>query len=193
MITSSENHQNTQPPSQWQSKHFLFSVLWLGIASVLSIQYGLQFFIRFPFYLLFSTIVIIWLLVGAVFFGFTFARWRFKEIGLSIIVGLILIPPATYLHISYLDDSAEKALQSFIVYTRNDDIPDIYIVSDAEGLQCFSEDLTPTYQLTGDFFFGVYDWWIELDDGNEYYITTTRESLTLWNVNVSCPYGRNYE
>ncbi len=173
--------------------HIAFALIWLLLGGILWLKFGVLFLIGFPFYFFFVAILTGWLLTGLLYYGVFISYWRLSRLLILIFGAIVLIPFATYFHIRFVSKSAEWAFRDFVASVEKGEVPERYKVSDPEGLKCFAEDVSSNYRLGSDFFFGVYDWWIEFENGTEYYITTSYsdESIFSWEVNVYCPFGRN--
>lgn len=183
--------KNSSAPSlRCKRSHLVFAGIWLALGGILLYKFGFLFFFGFPFYFLFASIFIGWLLTGLLYLGIFVSHWSLGKLLFTIFLAIVLIPFATFFQIQYVHESAEKAFRDFVTSVEQDKISERYGLSDPEGLKCFAEDVSSNYRLGSDFFFGMYDWWIEFEDGTEYYITTVREGIFLWKVNVSCPFER---
>ena len=189
MVNDKLSHTHNQIHSN-STNLIVFSV-WMIIAGLFFYRFGLTFFISFPYTLLFSSIIILWLSVAILYYGKFIAKWNLRGFLSFLSIAIIAIPIATNLHISYLDWSAELALRDFIVTINGGNFQEKYIVDNLEGVKCISEDMSLTYSLKDDYFMGIYDWWIEFENGTEYYITTYRVGLSLWDVSLICPFERD--
>lgn len=154
-------------------------------------KFGLMFFIKFPYTLLFSSITILWISAVVLYYGKFVAKWGMRNFLIYLVIVGITIPIATNLHISYLDWSAEKALHNFIATINEGNSREKYTVDSLEGLKCLSEDVSLNYSVRDDYFMGVYDWWIKFENGAEYYIITERVNLSFWDVSIICPFERS--
>jgi hypothetical protein len=187
MSKDSLSHNQTHSNS---TNLIVFSV-WVIIVVFFLSKFGLTFFISFPYTLLFSSIVILWISVAVLYYGKFIAKWGLRYFLGYLLMAIIAIPIATHLHVSYLHRSAEIAFRDFIATINDGNLEEKYIVDNWEGVNCISEDMTSSYSLKDDYFMGVYDWWIEFENGTEYQITTSRVGLSLWHVSVRCPFGRD--
>jgi hypothetical protein len=139
-MSSFAEHKSSNQPTRFNRLHFVFLSIWLASAGIFLYQFGLLFFLGFPFYFFFALIVIVWLSSGLTYFGISEAQWNWKKVLIYILFVLLLIPFATITHISYLNRSAEWAIRDFVTSVGQGEIPERFIINDVEGLNCFAED-----------------------------------------------------
>ena len=166
--------------------HIIFFVFWLGITIACFLVFGESLFYSFPLFLFFSGYVAFFIAVPVFYYGKQIAKWEWRKIGIGFVLMLVAVPIATWVHIRYLNVSEENALHEFITSVDKGDIPKKFTGYDPEDARCLANYITPEYTLKNDYFFGLTDWWVTFENGEEFYLTTQRMGFSLWSININC-------
>lgn len=167
--------------------HIIFFGLWVLITNLLFLFFGDEFILNSKLGWSWGMYVVIWISFPLLYLGLFVFQWRKWIYGIYLIAALLLIPIIMHIHDGYLYNSEPKAMREFITAVNNKEIlPEKFIINDPEEVKCLSNHASSTFVLNGSKFLGSVLWTVEFDNGQTFYIYTTRQDLSHWKVDLDC-------